>query len=152
MLQWVVLMFCIFGFYYYSLKVCLIIVFCLHNNIYFFIKKSLNTKCVFRFSLQLLSETFLIAGRNERDMFKNVYWSSCQIYIGLHVKCILVFMSNAYWSSCQMYIGLHVKYQLLRSKTFSGRQPRLTVCPKTFLLNSVAARTSRLTSVILVQF
>jgi len=35
MLQWVVLLFCIFGFCYYSLKVCLIIAFCLYNNIYF---------------------------------------------------------------------------------------------------------------------
>ena len=35
MLQRVVLWFCIFGFCYYSLKVCLIIVFCLHSNIYF---------------------------------------------------------------------------------------------------------------------
>ena len=35
MLQWVVLLFCIFGFCYYSLKVCLITVFCLHNSICF---------------------------------------------------------------------------------------------------------------------
>jgi len=44
-----------------------------------FEKKLLNTKCVFWFSLQLLSETFLILIRNKRDMInKN--------YIGLHVK------------------------------------------------------------------
>ena len=43
----------------------------------------------------------------------NIYWSSCQMYIGLHVKCILVFVSNVYWSSCQIYIGLHVKYILV---------------------------------------
>jgi hypothetical protein len=36
-------------------------------------KKLLNTKCVFWFSLQLLSETFLILRRTERDMIKNVY-------------------------------------------------------------------------------
>jgi len=41
-------------------------------------KKLLNTKCVFWFSLQLLSETFLILRRNGRDMIK--------IYISLHVK------------------------------------------------------------------
>ena len=40
-------------------------------------KKLLNVKCVLLFSLQLLSETFLILRRNERDMIKNVYWSSC---------------------------------------------------------------------------
>jgi len=33
--------------------------------------------CVCWFSLQDLSETFLILRRNERDMMKNVYWSSC---------------------------------------------------------------------------
>jgi len=41
-------------------------------------KKLLKTKCVFWFSLQLLSETFLILSRNERDVIK--------MYIGLHVK------------------------------------------------------------------
>jgi len=38
-----------------------------------FRKKLLNTKCVFWFSLQLLSEIFLILRRSERDMIKNVY-------------------------------------------------------------------------------
>ena len=33
-------------------------------------KKLLNTKCVFLFHLQLLSETFLILRRTERDMIK----------------------------------------------------------------------------------
>jgi len=36
----------------------------------------LNTKCVFWFSLQLLSETFLILRRNERDVIIIVYRSS----------------------------------------------------------------------------
>jgi hypothetical protein len=39
----------------------------------------LNTKCVFCFSVQLLSETFLILRRTERDMIKNVHWSSCKV-------------------------------------------------------------------------
>ena len=38
-------------------------------------KKLLNTKCVFWFPLQLLSDTFLILRRNERDIIKNVYLS-----------------------------------------------------------------------------
>ena len=42
-------------------------------------KKLMNTRCVFRFSLQLLSETFLILRRTERDMIKNVYLSSCKV-------------------------------------------------------------------------
>ena len=33
-------------------------------------KKLLNIKCVFLISLQLLSETFLILRRNEREMIK----------------------------------------------------------------------------------
>ena len=47
-----------------------------------FRKKSLlNIKCVFRFALQLLAETFLIQRITERDMIKNVYWSSCNIHL-----------------------------------------------------------------------
>jgi hypothetical protein len=42
-------------------------------------KKLLNMKCVFRFSLQILSEIFFILRRTERDMIKNVYWSSCKV-------------------------------------------------------------------------
>jgi hypothetical protein len=39
----------------------------------------LNIKCVFWFSLQLLSESFPILRRNERDMIINIYCSSCKI-------------------------------------------------------------------------
>jgi hypothetical protein len=39
-------------------------------------KKLLNMKGVFWFSLQLLSETFFILSRIERDIIKNVYLSS----------------------------------------------------------------------------
>ena len=44
-------------------------------------KKLLNTTCVFWFSLQLLTETFLILRRIERDMIK--------MYICLHVLYLL---------------------------------------------------------------
>jgi hypothetical protein len=48
------------------------------------IKKKLPiTKCVVWFSLQLLSETFLILRRIERDMIKNVYWSSRKVHVVL---------------------------------------------------------------------
>jgi hypothetical protein len=40
--------------------------------------KLFNIKSVFLFSLQHLSKTILILRRNERDMIKNVYWSSCK--------------------------------------------------------------------------
>jgi hypothetical protein len=43
----------------------------------------LNTKCVFWFSLQLLTETFLFLRRNERDMIK---------------KCIFVFKESIRYS------------------------------------------------------
>jgi hypothetical protein len=46
-----------------------------------FEEKLLNTKCVFRFSLQLLSEKFLILRGNERDMIK-------KMYVGLHVPSV----------------------------------------------------------------
>ena len=36
---------------------------------------------MFWFSPQILSETFLIKGRTEQDMTKNVYWSSCKVPI-----------------------------------------------------------------------
>ena len=42
-------------------------------------KMLLKTKCMFWISLQLLSQAFLILRRTERDMTKNVYWSSCNV-------------------------------------------------------------------------
>ena len=42
-------------------------------NVTIFEKKSLNTKCVFRFSLQLFCETLLIISSIERDLIKSVY-------------------------------------------------------------------------------
>jgi len=43
-------------------------------------KKVMEIKmCVF--SLQRLSETFLIVRRNERDMIINVYWSSYKVHV-----------------------------------------------------------------------
>jgi len=64
-----------------------------HSTIFFtfshkwhvFRKTLLNAKCVLSFSLQILSQTFLILRRNGRDMIKN--------YIGLHVKLHLCFSS-----------------------------------------------------------
>ena len=48
-----------------------------------------NLKCAFRLSLHLLSETFPILRRNERDMIKK--------YIGLHVKYPL-FIVRFHWN------------------------------------------------------
>ena len=41
--------------------------------------KLLNIDYMLGLSLQFLSETFLILRRTERDMIKNVYWSSCKV-------------------------------------------------------------------------
>jgi hypothetical protein len=48
-------------------------------NVTIFVKTLLNTKCLFWFSLQLLSETFLIQTRIERDVVKNVCWYAWKI-------------------------------------------------------------------------
>ena len=42
-------------------------------------KKLLNLSCVFWFSIQLLSEAFLILRINERNMINNIWWSSCKV-------------------------------------------------------------------------
>jgi hypothetical protein len=57
-------------------RLCLIFPHYLINGTIFG-KKILNTKCVFWFSLQVLSETFLVLRRNGRDIIK---------------KCVLVWM------------------------------------------------------------
>ena len=46
-----------------------------------FEKKLFNIKCVFWYFLQLLSETFLILRRTERDMINIIYWSSCKVLV-----------------------------------------------------------------------
>jgi len=101
-----------------------------------------KTKCLFWFSLQLLSETFLILSRNKRDMIPNVYRFSCRVplllsdilililliseillkmYIGLHWKyryycqILLIFILLISEILLKMYIGLHVKYRLFFS-------------------------------------
>jgi hypothetical protein len=46
-----------------------------------FREKLLNTKCVFWFSVQLLSKTFLILRRIRLDIFINVRRSSCKVML-----------------------------------------------------------------------
>jgi hypothetical protein len=67
-------------------------------------KMLLNIKCVFWFSLQLLSETFLILRRTERGMIKNVYGSSCKM-------CIFLSNFNETWIFCTDFRRM-LKYQL----------------------------------------
>jgi len=56
-------------------------------NVTIFEKLLLNIKCVFWFSLQFLSETFLILRRNEWAMIRNVYGYSCKVPFIL-VRCL----------------------------------------------------------------
>jgi hypothetical protein len=53
-----------------------------------FSEKKINEHevCMFLFSLQLFYETFLILKRNERDMIKNVYSSSCSCPILMEIE------------------------------------------------------------------
>jgi len=44
-------------------------------------KKLLNTKCMFRFPPQLLSETFLILRRIKLDTIRNECWASHKVYV-----------------------------------------------------------------------
>ena len=48
-----------------------------------FSERSYRKQNVFWFSLQLLSETFLVLRSTERDVITNVYWSSCKILMTL---------------------------------------------------------------------
>jgi len=48
-----------------------------------FENKFLDIKWVLWFSLQLLSEEFLIIRITERDMIKNAYWFSCKLLVTL---------------------------------------------------------------------
>ena len=61
-------------------------------------KKSLNTKCVFWFSVQLLSETFLILKRTERDVIKIVIWCSWKVPV-IREKYRLFFVKNTCYCS-----------------------------------------------------
>jgi hypothetical protein len=68
-----------------------------------FEKTLLNPKCVFWFSVQLLSETFLILWRNERNMIKNVYWSSCTVLVSL-------FDCNETWIFLTDFRKINIKF------------------------------------------
>ena len=58
-------------------------------------KSLLNIRCVFRISVQLLSETFFIKEGTEQDIITNVYWPSCQVPVPVfRVKSYLNFLDR----------------------------------------------------------
>ena len=63
----------------WSVLLCSIFPHYIINGTVFEKKKLLNIKCVFRFSLRLLLETFFILRRSEGSMIKTVYLSSCKV-------------------------------------------------------------------------
>jgi len=78
-------------------------------------KKLLAIKCEFWFSLQLLSETFLILRRNKWDMFKNIhggtqtktrFFHERLIYLKNYKKFISCFQSTLHWMICTYPISV----------------------------------------------
>ena len=126
-------------------------------------KKLLNTKCVFWFSVQLSSETFLVLRRTERDVIKNVYGSSCkstryyfQILMELEfplqifetpLKCQISFKSFQWEPNCCMRTDgrtdltkLVVLFEILRTRLKPARctaPRRCTRCKWYFVFSFV---------------
>jgi hypothetical protein len=82
----------------------------LTNGTIFGKKKLLNTECMFWFSLQLSSETFLTLRRIQRDIIIHVHT------VGIHVKCPL------FLSDFQKIIKFH-KNPSSRSRAVACGQP-----------------------------
>jgi len=61
------------------INIIIIIIIIIIINGTIFGKTFFKIKCAFRVSPQISFETFLILRRNEPDMTKNVYWSSCKV-------------------------------------------------------------------------
>jgi len=68
-----------------------------------FRKEFLNTKCVFWFCLQLLSETFLILRRIQWQMIKNLHRSSYKL-------CVILVETWIFWTDFRKIL----KYQISR--------------------------------------
>ena len=85
-------------------------------------------KCVFRVSLQLLSKTFFILRRTERDMIKNLYCLHVK-YIFCPILIPFIFL-HKFSKNAQIYnfIKLHIckiklKYNYCIIEHFSSKTP-----------------------------
>ena len=81
-------------------------------------KTLLNTKCVFWFSVQLLSETFLIVRRTVRDMIRNVYRSVCKVAV------IVVRL----WCNLYFLVGFFEKFSNTKLHEYPSSGSRVVPC------------------------
>ena len=87
----------------------------------------------FDFVYSFISETFFIIRRNERDMIKNVYWSSCKA--ATHYSCQILMRLEVSRQFCEQYsdITFH-ENPSIGSRVVSRRQTNITK-PIVALLN-----------------
>ena len=95
-------------------------------------KKLLNIKCVFRFSLQPLSETFIILRRNERDMIMMLYIQDSQ------EECARLRESVPY-VKVYRYNPKHL-YPKLNGYEDNGQRKVRSSCGSTYCTRSAALR------------
>jgi hypothetical protein len=90
-------------------------------------KKLLNIKCIFLFSLQRLSASFLIQRRTERDMTKNVYCSSCKLPDTLvRLKWILKFLDRLFKNTDIFHENTPSGSAAVRFRTVPNRKQNFT--------------------------
>ena len=76
---------------------------------------------VFRFSLQIWSEIYLILRRTEWDMIKNVHWYSCDVTLFfLEFNETWIFLTN----KKDTYVSNFMKIRLVRAEFFLRRDRR----------------------------
>jgi hypothetical protein len=90
------------------------IIHCFTNGWNFEKKKLMNVKDVLRFSLQFLSETFLILRKYERYKIINVYWSSSKItFILVRLQYNLKFLDTSSYSTTALSVWPWLPLQLM---------------------------------------